>query len=117
MTEIATSGWSRPEPESVLGFAVCFLLFTLAGYVVHSHIRMRRLDALKTGFVGLLFTIAILYGFAVGLWVVDRVGLYHPYATTPQWAVEREDADRVFLPNGAELEPTFAPEPTRPLGT
>jgi len=113
MTVIAQSGWSRPEPESVIGFAVLFLLFTLAGYVVHAHLRAGRLHWLKTGIVGLCFTIAILYGFAVGLWVVDRLGLYDPYAVTPEWAVERERTDRIILPNGAELEPTFAPEPTR----
>jgi len=111
MTVVAQSGWTRPDSWSVIGFAILFVLFTLAGYVVLSHIRIGRLDALKTGFVGLCFTIAILYGFAVGLWVVDRIGLFHPYAVAPQGVAEYREPDRVLLPNGADQDPTFAPQP------
>ncbi|MGC4191043.1 MAG: hypothetical protein QM589_07750 [Thermomicrobiales bacterium] len=102
MTEIAKSGWARPESESVIGFAILFLLFTFAGYAIHAHIRAGRLDWLKTGIVGLLFTIAILYGFAVGLW--------DPYASGPQPTASRQDREHIILPNGAELEPTFTIE-------
>lgn len=116
MTELGRSGWARPESESVIGFAILFLLFTLAGYVIHAHIRAGRTHWLKTGIVGLCFTIAILYGFAVGLWVVDRVGIYEPYATDLR-PISETKTNGVLLPNGAELEPTFAPEPTRVLGT
>ena len=93
MSLSGTSGWMRPESESVIGFAIFFLLFTLAGYVVHAHIRAGTVHWLKTGIVGLFFTIAILYGFAVGLWVVDRVGIYAPYAVAPQPVIERHRSD------------------------
>ncbi|MGB3329130.1 MAG: hypothetical protein WBA46_09270 [Thermomicrobiales bacterium] len=127
MTEVATSGWIRPQPESVVGFAILFLLFVLSGYVVHAHIRARRLHWLKTGIVGLLFTIAIGYGFATGLWLVDRVGLYAPYASRerdaspgapdrePPFTVEQPALEPPFpveRRSPDSLEPTTAPEPT-----
>ena len=110
MTELGRSGWDRPEPESVIGFTVLFLLFGLAGYVVHSHVRAGRLHWLKTGIVGLSFTIAILCGFAVGLWVLDRLGLYDPYASDPRPLARDTGDGRVVLPDGAEPEPTFTVE-------
>lgn len=110
---LGRSGWSRPEPESVIGFVILFLLFTLAGYVIHAHIRAGRLHWLATGIVGLCFTVAIGFGFAIGLWVVDRAGLYEPYAIPPRGIAEQDRSDRVILPNGAEMEPTFTVE--RPL--
>jgi len=122
MTEAATSGWVRPESESVIGFIVLFLLFTFAGYAIHAHIRAGRLHWLKTGVVGLLFTVAICYGFAAGLWVADRLGISDPYAADLRPVGEAGSSGRIFLPSGAELEPTFtierpSLEPTRAPGS
>lgn len=74
---VGKSGWVRPESMHVLGFAILFLLFTLGGLAVWRHRRRFMRGPMAT----VLFLIAICYGFAVGLWVVDAIGIYEPYAT------------------------------------
>jgi len=115
-----TSGWSRPNPESIIGFVVLFLLFTLAGYAIHSHIRAGRVSQRAIGIVGLCFTVAMLFGFAIGLWVLDRTGLAEPYASPPVWVV-RDDPDCRIASwsephTGCDTSPTIHPAqtPTHP---
>ncbi|MGB3307128.1 MAG: hypothetical protein WBA63_13145 [Thermomicrobiales bacterium] len=74
---IDKSGWVRPESMHVLGFAILCLLFTLGGLAVWRHRRRFMHGPMAT----VLFLIAICYGFAVGLWVVDAIGIYEPYAS------------------------------------
>lgn len=74
---IGKSGWVRPESMHVLGFAILCLLFTLGGLAVWRHRRRFMRGPMAT----VLFLIAICYGFAVGSWVVDAIGIYEPYAS------------------------------------
>jgi len=76
---LASVTWSRPDPDSVIGFLLLFALYTLGGLAIWHHRRI----FMRGPMASVLFLIAIGYGFAVSLWVVDRIGIYEPYSVAP----------------------------------
>jgi hypothetical protein len=85
-TTLMASGWVRPQPDSVFGFLILFVLFTLGGLAIWHHRRLFMRGPMAT----VLFLIAIGYGFALGLWVVDYVGIHEPYGTVPVRQIRRD---------------------------
>ena len=76
---IASGNWVRPEWLSIVGFLLMFLLYTLGGLAIWHH----RRNFMRGPMAIILFLIAIGYGFAVSLWIVDRLGVYEPYSQAP----------------------------------
>jgi tryptophan-rich sensory protein len=61
MDSAAKGGWIRPESETVIAFAILFLLFTTGGYLVWYHRRMFMRGAMAM----VLFLVAGINGFGL----------------------------------------------------
>ncbi|MGI8406434.1 MAG: hypothetical protein ACR2OE_17015 [Thermomicrobiales bacterium] len=60
---LASGSWVRPEPLSIIGFALMFLLYALGGLAIWHHRRL----FIRGPMTIVVFLIAIGYGFAVSL--------------------------------------------------